>query len=164
MTDKDKLFIQLQHEATHTPEIQLIMLPTQYRLYDRITGEIVGFSRPGKWDIRKMLKTYKSYIRDYNNHPQAPIAYTFYFDLPKPDIVYFEVEVVEGQVCANYSFDKNMEDCIWTIRGIKSLYDIIENARRHCPGNDVLLKESYTDKVLSIDIFNIYNAHINLYN
>lgn len=164
MTDKDKLFIQLQHEASHTPEIALVMLPTQYRLYDRITGEIVGFPRQGKCDIRKMLKTYKSYIRNYNNHPQAPIEYSYYLDLPKPYIVYFEVEVIENQVCAKYSFDKNFEDCTWTIMGIKSLYDIIENARRHCPGNDVLLKEVHSDEVLSIDIFNIYNAYINLYN
>lgn len=164
MTDKDKLFIQLQHEATKTPEIQLIMLPTQYRLYDRITGEIVGFSRSGEWDIKNMLKTYKSYIRDYNNHPQAPTAYTFYLDIPKPYIVYFEVEVVNGKVWANYSFDKNMEGCIYAIQGVKSLYDIIENANKHCIGNNVLLKEAYSDKVLSVDMFNIYNAYINLYN
>lgn len=163
MTDKDKLFIQLQHEATHTPEIELVMLPTQYRLYDRITGEIVGFSRPGKWDIRKMLKTYASYIRDYNNNPSAPIEYSFYFDLPRARKVYFEIEVVNGKVWANYCFNKNMEDCIRAIQGVKSLYDIIEDARRHCPEDNVVLCESYSDNVLTSEVFNEYNVYIQIY-
>ena len=160
MTDKDKLFIQLQHEAANTPEIELVMLPTQYRLYDRITGEIVGFARLGKWDIRKMLKTYTSYIRDYKNNPSAPIEYSFYLDLPRARKVYFEIEVVNGRVWANYCFDKNMEDVVRVIIGINNLYEIIEDARRYCPEDNIILCESYSDKVLTSEVFNEYNTYI----
>ena len=162
MTDKDKLFIQLQHEAAKTPEIQLIMLPTQYRLYDRITGEIVGFSRSGKWDIRKMLKTYASYIRGYENNPTAPIEYSFYLDLPRARKVYFEIEVVNGRVWANYCLDKNMEGVIRVIIGVNNLYEIIEDARKHCNEDNILLCESYSDKVLTSEVFNEYNTYISI--
>ena len=164
MTDKDKLFIQLQHEASHTPEIELVMMPSQYRLYDRITGEIVGFSRHGKYDIRKMFKTYTSYIRYYNSNPSVHNEYSFYLDLPRARKVYFEIEVINGIVWANYCFEKNMEDTIRAIQGVKSLYDIIADARRHCPEDNIVLCESYSDKVLTSDLFDEYNVYIQIYN
>lgn len=75
--------------------------------------------------------------------------------------IYFELEVTwDGGVNGYYSFDMMMEDTIHSVFAVRSLNDIILDAREHSVTDNILLCRSYSNDPLDQEEIDNWNEYI----
>lgn len=75
--------------------------------------------------------------------------------------IYFELEVTwDGGVNGYYSFDMMMEDTIHSVFAVRSLNDLILDARKHSVTDNIILCRSYSNDPLDQEEIANWNDYI----